>query len=276
MQDEKKINNIFRYTTLIICILILVMIVNILIKLNTEFDKINESNTLKDCERYYLYTDYFSSLNNEDKDRIKQCLSSTTINVDEVFNEKFFNANGNSLENISLKNDKDTISIKDIEGPICIEIIADWCQFCQTEVKEELDNLIETHPDCTFIQYMDTGVNQQVEDFYSIISKEPNRNLIIVYNQTELNSILENYDYSYPSMIYINSEHRIAGFTSGLLNDDKFNTAYNIANNVKTYELKTIYNDYLYELKSKSEYANNYISQLKYIDIPASYKEREN
>lgn len=219
-------------------------------------------------ERVYLYDSPAAALSADSKDKLKNALSDSSLNLDEVVTDEFFNLNGQDITDLHFVNQDLTLALSDIDSPIVIQVVSDWCSWCIDETKNTLDTLVETHPDTRFIQYMASGGQNEIDNFYTQIGKKPNPNVFVAYSTLEVNELFKNIQMSYPCMIFVNSEHKITGYFTGSITAKTFDTLYTMCNSINTYELTTQDGDTLLDFINKKEIARNYINKLEYIDVP--------
>lgn len=76
---------------------------------------------------------------------------------------------------------------------IVLEVVAEWCNNCQSQSKTFSDKLIESLPDdVEFVQYFNVGNTQQIEEFYKEIDKEVPSNITILPENEEIKNYLVN------------------------------------------------------------------------------------
>lgn len=163
-------------------------------------------------------------------------------------------------------------SIRDIDGPVVIDVVADWCEFCQEETREHLDNIIEQHPDVTIIQYIISGGEAEKDALYANANATQNPNLIVAYNDETFKSWLKNelqLEYL-PGKIFVGSDNIIKLTYTGLMDEDMFTKYCNLAFGEKDPANFTTVDGYsLQEGFARSDYALQYINSLTEITIPS-------
>ena len=224
-----------------------------------------------ETEKIRLVDNYAELLSEEEVERLNEAAGKDFSSVD-ILKESYFFGFGMEKPDINIETyTGETINLAQIEGDLILEVIADWCSYCQSESKGKLNQLISKYPDVTFIQYMQTGGKEEVESFYDEVGTPPDRRLVIAYANDEFNNWLREADFaSYPTF-YLFNEEKIAGTVLGAVDNNYFIASCNIAYSKPLYEAKTADGENLSEAIRKQSKARQYISELKEIDVPREY-----
>lgn len=259
-----------KFLVAIVTLLILVLIFGLIVS--------NKNTAKEDVTTVSLSSEVTEMFNESDLNKLADASSVSLDDLTNFLTSDTLGSVGAEMPSIELQkyNSEETINLADYKGKkVIFEVIADWCSYCQEMSKEYLDDIIEANPDITFIQYMQSGVKEEVEAFYETINKEPNENLIIVYTSEEMNSWLEQHSFdSYPSFYLFNEDGLLAGREVGLLSADSFvkkfmPIVYN--QTLPLYELKTTNGQTIAEAIQYKNIAYEYMNQLTEIDVPNSF-----
>jgi len=105
--------------------------------------------------------------------------------------------NGKELNFADLQNKK-----------VILEVVAEYCDACQSQAKNLTPKLLETLPsDIVFIQYFNVGTIDQINEFYKKQEMPVPSNIIIIPQNDELKSYLTNdlqLEY-YPTFLFFNN-----------------------------------------------------------------------
>ena len=234
-----------------------------------EPDVIDYSGKMEDVP---LYIDYANDIDNDAWDCLSSAAAKAGTTTDALYLQEIFLGSGTEKPDVELTTNKDEkINLKDIEGKIVLEVIADWCHYCQLESTDYLTQAMQDLSDATFVQYMHTGGEDQVRDFYTAINMNPQRGLKVVYQNDELDSWLYEVGFnSYPSFIFIDENGKVSAFFAGVMMPEVFNGVANVAyeSPIKTYQMKTKDGQDLVELARKVKIANQYRDSLLDIMVP--------
>lgn len=213
-------------------------------------------------------SDYYNAFNEEAHNIFKEAFESD----DPTLSMKPFYLNvGTELPDAELSTyDGSTINPIDYKGKkVVMEFISYWCQFCQTESREYLDEIIENNDDVVFIQcfleggknihYMHKDGSETIEDtikqFYEKAEAKMRDDIIIVQQTENLENVADTLGVnSYPTFMFFDESGRMSWCVDGLVKTDMFNKYCEIAfdNEVKLYDNfregltdpKTIYRTY--------------------------------
>lgn len=237
---------------------------------------INNAQSKKDeMETIPLYINPTEQLTEDSMKLVEDALDECGLSVGSVVDEDFFLGNAVKAPNVDLiTSTGDVINLSQVDTPIVLEVIADWCGYCQQEEVEYLDRIVEANPNVTFVKYIDTGAEEEMKAFYDATQVEPNERVIIVYQNADFSEWLSNNDFtSYPTFYFINSEHKVSGSYVGLLDHELAQGCIAVAfsNEFNTYSLQTKYGISISRLARKVRKANQYLNELTEIDVPRSY-----
>lgn len=237
---------------------------------------INNAQSKKDeMETIPLYINPTEQLTEDSMKLVEDALDECGLSVGSVVDEDFFLGNAVKAPNVDLiTSTGDVINLSQVDTPIVLEVIADWCGYCQQEEVEYLDRIVEANPNVTFVKYIDTGAEEEMKAFYDATQVEPNERVIIVYQNADFSEWLSNNDFtSYPTFYFINSEHKVSGSYIGLLDHELAQGCIAVAfsNEFNTYSLQTKYGITISRLARKVRKANQYLNELTEIDVPRSY-----
>lgn len=248
-------------------ILFLIIVIVGLLALCSYFKSSTPSAT-KDYERVYLNSNIIDAICTEDKTQMEKLIHNE-YELSELLEENFFDFTGKNADDLFFDNDEISLALSDIEGPIVVQIVADWCDYCVQETDISLDKIIEDHPNCTFIQYMASGGQEAIDRFYEKIGRPANKKLFLAYSSPVIDNFIgTGYKMSYPSMLFIDKAHIVKGYADGELTTKMFDAIYTITNSYQTQDVVTEYGEKIADALAKKQKALKYIETLEYIDVP--------
>lgn len=164
------------------------------------------------------------------------------------------------------------INLSEVTGKVVLQVVADWCEYCQEETRTYLDSIVSSNPDVTFVQYMETGGANEVNSFYGAVGKTINPNVVVVLRNDELSAWLENGGFSlYPTTLVFDDSDKVARSIIGLTETDAFNASLKSAFENPLYTLKNAKGETVLEVNKKVQIAQEYLSTLTEINIPKEY-----
>lgn len=257
----------FSFKTLLIVFVLFVALLVVTI-LNPLFTNTKQDN--KDTETVQLVTDYASLLSEETISAYEEVLKDYLYTPRDLIDQDTFIGLGSNKPDITLETyEGKQINIAEIKGKVILEVIADWCGYCQKESAENLDELVAKYDDVTFVQYMLTGGKQQVEDFYAQAGVDMNENIIVVLENEALTDYLTQNNFkSFPTFLCFD-ENKCVGSILGAVENNYFDACMALLYSDKPlYEVKTVHNLMLGEEIRRINIAINYINELTEIDVP--------
>lgn len=214
------------------------------------------------------------------KETIDKYESETKI-VDESFTlDRFFTEEksmvGVRFPNIDLETyNGETINLSKLEGKVVVEVVADWCGYCQDETASHLDNIVAQNGDVTFVQYMSTGGKDEVDSFYKQASHKMNDNIVVVLQNGDMDEWLQNNGLnSYPTFVYANNRKTIVA-EPGEVDDVYFKTAKYLFMDSAIFGEKTNSGDTLLQLYKKQSRAIEFMNNTNKILVPTSIENKE-
>lgn len=129
--------------------------------------------------------------------------------------------------------DGSKLKTEDLKGQkVVYEIVANWCEYCQQEGRDYIDNIYAANEDVTFVQIFAEGNPDEVNEFYSTIGKEMNADYTIPAttsledgaavdkNITEF--IERTGTASYPTFVFVDEDGKVSWTYAGLIEDSQF------------------------------------------------------
>lgn len=261
-----------------------IILIAILIPLATFYLGFNVSTIInkkpnEEMETIPLNIDIESQLSAESIDLIKPIIEKYDLSFDSVVNEDFFIGNAVNAPDIDLlTNTGEIINLSTFKGPIVLEIIADWCTYCQEDTALFLEDRISTYPDITYIQYIYTGAEDQMNEFYKTAGIEIPEGVIVAYACDDFTSWLEGVEFkSFPTFYFFDENKKLCGCHIGADEANVFLATQEIAllSNFKTYEdFKTFDNEEMYKFLNKVKKAREYYESAQEIIVPSNRGEK--
>lgn len=254
-------------------ILILIPVLTFLVGFNISNALSNTQS--EEMETIPLYIDVEKQLSSESLQLIGPIIQDYGLAMNNVVNEDFFRGNGVETPDIDLlTSDGKTINLSKINGPIVLEVVADWCKFCREDAALYQKSRIESHPEITHIQYIYTGGEAEMLNFYNTAGIEKPDEVVVVYSRNDFsNWLLDNgFTESFPAFYFFDTDKKVSGVHLGADEPEIYDATLDIAlaKNFKTYELKTITGDTMIELCRKIKLAKEYYEETNEIIMPKS------
>lgn len=120
------------------------------------------------------------------------------------------------------------VKLSDYKGKnVVIEMVANWCGFCQEASKSHIDEALATNPDLEFLQLFIEGDEEEVKTFYETIGK-PEADLSNVVSASKDTMALANAINlnGFPTAVFVNEEGKIAWIHAGIM-DERITTFVN-------------------------------------------------
>ena len=157
------------------------------------------------------------------------------------------------------------------DGPMVFEVVGSWCTYCQKLSKEVMDGLVEAYPDIKFYQYFSYGTAPDIDQFYQTIEKELPENMVILQNNQEFDTWLNNNGYS--SVPLVLTTDNTGKMSLSFLGYNDLASYKNFVGYVMNNSLsnKTTTNGVKFsDFVKEQEVAKKYIENLSEIDVPES------
>lgn len=120
------------------------------------------------------------------------------------------------------------VKLSDYKGKrVVIEMVANWCSFCQEASKNYIDAALEANPDLEFLQLFIEGDEEEVKAFYETIGKPDSdlsnvipasKDTMLIANEINLNG--------FPTAVFVNTEGKIVWLHAGIM-DERITTFVN-------------------------------------------------
>ena len=145
---------------------------------------------------------------------------------------------GKDIKDIEMKSiDGKTLNYESIKGKkVVFEIVAEWCEYCKTETKEHLDDIMTNNEDTVFVQLFNEGTKEQIDAFYSEIGKEQNPDYVIAADEAK--TFADDFGATaYPTFLLFDEKGKLAWSYAGLLETSQYNMIRDVAyGKTKIYE----------------------------------------
>lgn len=106
-----------------------------------------------------------------------------------------------------------------------IEVVADWCSYCQKTSKEYMSDIVSKNTDLEFIQVFGEGNTGAVNKFYEEIGKNPKEMKYVVPADNETIDLINKLKVTgFPTWIFVDETGRVSWVHSGYVTSDEFST----------------------------------------------------
>ena len=153
------------------------------------------------------------------------------------------------------------------EGPYVLDVLGSWCTYCQHLTQETLQDLLDKG--YKVYQYFAYGTKEDVDSFYETIGMGIPEGVVILLDNTDMNSWLDGYGYmSVPMTFPVDENGKITLPHVGYMNSQGYQDYLTFALNNSIAETK-VGNETLRDYIQKQVAIKQYIDSLETIEVPA-------
>ena len=141
-----------------------------------------------------------------------------------------FKALGKDLTKYKLMDyEGNEVSLSDIKGQVVLEVVANWCGYCQAWTKEQMATIEENNKDIKFIQVFAEGGKEDIDAFYETIETEMPADRTVIPNDEAVNELVKETNVaSFPTFIFVDNG-RVTWSATGYMEEDAFKTCLGLA-----------------------------------------------
>lgn len=141
-----------------------------------------------------------------------------------------FKALGKDLTKYKLMDyEGNEVSLSDIKGQVVLEVVANWCGYCQAWTKEQMATIEENNKDIKFIQVFAEGSKEDIDAFYETIETEMPKDRIIIPNDETVNEFVKETNVaSFPTFVFVD-DGMVTWSATGYIEEDAFKTCLELA-----------------------------------------------
>lgn len=141
-----------------------------------------------------------------------------------------FKALGKDLTKYKLMDyEGNEVSLSDIKGQVVLEVVANWCGYCQAWTKEQMATIEENNKDIKFIQVFAEGGKEDIDAFYEAIETEMPADRTVIPNDEAVNELIKETNVaSFPTFIFVDNG-KVTWSATGYMEEDAFKTCLGLA-----------------------------------------------
>ena len=135
-----------------------------------------------------------------------------------------------TMDTITVKKDKDflisdgkSLNFNKLKGKkYVVEIVADWCEYCNQMQKNYFKDIKKENDDIVFVQLFAQGDKKAIQEFYKKSGVEADIDYVLP-EQAATNDILQNFNVSsFPTFLFFDEKGKLSWEHTGMIDSEAF------------------------------------------------------